>query len=449
MAAGFRRGVAGLIPAERRDWVEAAFAEAPETPGGLHRLSWRAGGMRLAAREVMLRRGVGGSLLFAAAATAAVWVAWPGSSASVAGWVARVEVITLVVLAALPLLARPLLGPLADGKTARLVRFGTAAAFLALIPAETVVDHFNFIPPRGGIDLRLYGLISKTPPGHGGGKHVLVLGVMALYAIAIVWMTSRRSRVAPATLAAGASAGLALGFVMYAVAPLGLSSAATNPWLPGADVDPLVLLAWLLLFAGPLAAGFIAHRRLKTSSSSPPSARDTFRQVMAAGLLTILTGALFVNVLGTGTIAAMLKSAWLRNWLYHGHHLLYGVQNLSFDLKTSSATAYAHEITGATDSGGLMGVLVFFPLIALLLTAWQAAGLAGERAAEAGGSPPPGGGGPPGPGPTPDGGPPSTIHDDIGPAPVLQELDEPGLDIDRELRVPALAAAGAAPAAVR
>jgi hypothetical protein len=66
---------------------------------------------------------------------------------------------------------------------------------------------------------------------------------MALYAAAILWMTSRRSRVAPVTLAIGTGAGIVLGAVMYAVAPLGLSSAATDPWLPGSDIDPLVALA--------------------------------------------------------------------------------------------------------------------------------------------------------------------------------------------------------------
>ncbi len=64
---------------------------------------------------------------------------------------------------------------------------------------------------------------------------------------AILWMTSRRSRVAPATLAIGTGAGIVLGVVMYAVAPLGLGKAATNPWLPGSDIDSLVVLAWILL----------------------------------------------------------------------------------------------------------------------------------------------------------------------------------------------------------
>jgi len=52
--------------------------------------------------------------------------------------------------------------------------------------------------------------------------------------------------VAPATLATGvgAVARLALGVVMYAVAPLGLNlEYPDRPWLPGAASDPLVVLA--------------------------------------------------------------------------------------------------------------------------------------------------------------------------------------------------------------
>ena len=55
------------------------------------------------------------------------------------------------------------------------------------------------------------------------------LVVMAGYVAAILAVTARRSRVAPATLAIGTGAGIALGVVMYAVAPLGLAKDATEP----------------------------------------------------------------------------------------------------------------------------------------------------------------------------------------------------------------------------
>jgi hypothetical protein len=223
---------------------------------------------------------------------------------------------------------------------------------------------------------------------------------MALYAAAILWMTSRRSQVAPATLAAGTSAGIALGLAMYAVAPPGFSKAATNPWLPGSDIDPLVLLAWLLLLCGPVAAAVVAGRRYTASSNSPPPAGARIRQIMAAGLVTSMAGALFVNVLGTGTTALMLKEAWLRNWLYHGQHLLYGVKNLSSDLRTLPAIAYSHDLTGSVDQGAFYGICIAFPLIALGLTGLRALSLWDSATGQ--GGPRPGGGGPPGPEPAPD-----------------------------------------------
>jgi len=94
--------------------------------------------------------------------------------------------------------------------------------------------------------------------------------------------------------------------------------------------------------------------------------------MMAAGLLASLVGALSVTVLSMGTTAVMLKAAWLRDWLYHGQHLLYGVQNLSSDLKTLPAIAYSHEITGSVDAQVFHGIIVVFPLIALILTALAA-----------------------------------------------------------------------------
>jgi hypothetical protein len=167
------------------------------------------------------------------------------------------------------------------------------------------------------------------------------------------------------------------------VAPLGLSKAATNPWLPGSDIDPLVARAWLLLLGGPVAAAVVADRHCTATGNSPPPAGTRIRQVMAAGLLTSLVGALSVTVLGMGTTAVMLKAPWLREWLYHGQHLLYGVQNLSSDLKTLPVVAYSHEITGSVDAQVFHGIIVVFPLIALILTALMAAAPGGAAAGQA------------------------------------------------------------------
>ena len=414
VGAAVRRAGAWSVPAGRRDWVKAVWAEAPEVPRGLRRVAWHAGGVWLMAREALMLRRIVSALLFAVAAAVVAWAAWPDSPASVATPSDQVHVIVLAVLAGLPLLARPLVGPVGDSRAARFLRFGTCAAFLALIPASVAVEQFQTTPPRGAAYLRVYLLIAGRTGSAPWGAEALILAVMALYMGAIVWMTSRRARIAPATLAVGTGAGLALGLVMYAVAPLGLSSAASNPWLPGSDIDPLVLLAWLLLVVGPITAAVIAHRRYAASCNSPPPLRPRIRQLGAAGLLTGLVGALFVTVAGNGTTAVMVKAAWLRNWLYHGHHLLYGVQNLSSELRTLPAIAYGHELTGSVDQGVFWVICIFFPLVALLMTA----GVLADAAVAAAGRGEPrlgGGDGPPGPGPTPDrppGGQPSFTDDE-------------------------------------
>jgi hypothetical protein len=97
----------------------------------------------------------------------------------------------------------------------------------------------------------------------------------------------------------------------------------------------------------------------------------------------------------------MIKEAWLRNWLYHGQHMLYGVQNLSPDLRTLPAIAYSHEITGSADAGVFLFIFIAFPLIALLPTGLVALCRWDATAAGRGG-PGRGGGGPLGPEPAPD-----------------------------------------------
>jgi hypothetical protein len=172
--------------------------------------------------------------------------------------------------------------------------------------------------------------------------------------------------------------------------------------------------------------------------------------MMAAGLLTSLAGALSVTVLGMGTTAVMLKAAWLRDWLYHGQHLLYGVQNLSSGLKTLPVIAYSHEITGSVDAQVFHGIIIIFPLIALILTALVAA--ARGDAAAGRGDPRRGGGGPPGPEPAPgqpDGGQPTVTNDGAGLAASLPGLDEPGPGIQQDRLTAALADAAVQPAGMR
>jgi hypothetical protein len=400
--AAVRRAVLRLVPAQRRDWVEAVWAEAAEVPPGLRRLLWQAGGARLIIREAPVRRGTGFTLIFAAAA-ATVRVAWPHPPDTLFTPVGRFVVIALVVLAGFPLLTRPVLGPAGDSRAAGLVRAAGCAAFLSIAPAMTRIEQFRFTRPRGVADVRIYLLVCQVNFGHAPwGKFIFIVFFLALSAAAITWMTSRRARIAPATLIAGSAAGVLFALVMYVVAPVGLSSQATNPWLPGSEADPLVLLAWLLLPGAPVLAAVMADRRYTAACGAPPP-RDRARQMMAAGLLTCVSATLLILVAGFGTITAMISQAGLRNWLYHGQHLLYGVQNLSGLLRTAPVIGYSHQITAATDAGGYAFMIIAFPVLMLAATSITAASRAYAPPAGQGG-PPRDEDGPPQPVPPPPGG---------------------------------------------
>jgi hypothetical protein len=375
-AAAAGGGAARLVPAGRRDWVRAVWAEAGEVPSGLRRLAWLAGGMQVIAGEALTARRIGRWLLFAAAATVTARIAWPGAPGSFATAVTRMDVVTVVLrLAGLPWLARWLLGPASNYLLARFLRAGAYAAVLALMAAKAGV---------------LRGVPAETGPAlqFDCFAQIVFLVVMAGYVAAILAVAARRSRVAPATLAIGTGAGIALGAVMYAVAPLGLSKDATEPWLPGSDIDPVVLLAWIVLLGGPVVAGLVAGRRYHGPGSPGQLANAKIWQGGVAGFLATGTGALMVTVLGTGTVALMPRAAWLRRWLYPGQHLL-------------AAAVHSHEFTASNRVGGYGLILVAFPVIGVLLGMFGVAmtDLATSPGSSPGGDGPPG---PPGPEPVPD-----------------------------------------------
>jgi hypothetical protein len=363
------RAGARLLPAERRDWAEAVWAEAHAVAPGWPRLAWRAGGVWLIAREAKMVRWIGSRLLFAAAAGAAAWAAWPPGHAAMV----RADVIaTMLLLASLPLLIRWLLGP-PDNRAARRLRACCYAAILALMPAKAATELFLDAVPRGRIDLHTYDVfqcphtlplpvVNCLVPGTSTGGPTVPVEVVLLLLTACglavtLTVTARRTRVAPATLAIGAGTGLALGVVMYAVAPLGLNPKYPNrPWLHGSAVDPLVALAWILIFGAPLVAGKIAARRCYVPDDPHQAAADRARQALAAGLVSGGVGAAFVTVLGTGTTALLVKSAWVRGLLYHGQHL------------TASAV-YGRELFAAQDVGAYLLLCVAFPIIGVMLGA--------------------------------------------------------------------------------
>jgi len=386
------RAGARLMPAERRDWAEAVWAEAHEVPPGWLRLAWRAGGVQLIAKEAKMVRRTGTLVLFTAAAGAAAWSAWPGSSVSYAA-PARGDIIgTVLLLASLPLLARWLLGP-PDNRMARWLRAGCYAAILALMPANTVIQLFIGTVPRGGIDLRTFDTFEgHGVPGSISGPNwageIGILLIKACFLVAVLALTARRTRAAPASLAIGAGAGLALAAAMYAVAPLGFNPKFPDrPWLHGSAVDLFTVLIWILLFGAPLAAGAIAGWRCDVPDDPGEASAARARQGFAAGLVSGGAGAVLVTVLGTSTTALLVKSAWVRDWFYHGQHL------------TASAV-YGRELFATQDVSGYFVLLVGFLLIGLVM-AMTGAGIANATRPLPNGGRPGGPFGPLGPEPAP------------------------------------------------
>jgi len=395
MMAAAGRGAAWLLPAGRREWASAVWAEAHEVPPGLARLAWRAGGVWVLAREALMPRRMVRAALFAVAAAAAAWVAWPDSSILHAAADQFGVIATVLLLAGMPLLARRFFGPVGDSRTARFLRVGGYAAILALIPARAVVGPYPLNVPRQGPDLRVFvgdGNGTHGMPGTSAGGppwpgEIFFLILTACYVVAILWLTSRRASAAPATLAAGTGVGVVFGLVMYVVAPLGLTQYATNPWLPGGRVDPFVALAWILLFGGPAVAGVLAARwYCRRPGGSVKLAQARAGQGIVAGVLANLVGALLVTVLGTGTAALTIEVARLRPLVFHAPH-------------ASEAAAYGHVLHASQHIQTYIVMCVIFPVIGLMMSGMGIACF--MPVPRESGPQPKGGGGPPGPGPEP------------------------------------------------
>jgi hypothetical protein len=372
-AAAARRAAAWLLPTGRRDWVAAVWAEAHEVPPGLARLAWRAGGAWVLAREALIPRRLGRAVLFAAAAGAAAWAAWPQPGVGHAA-VSQFHVIaTVLLLAALPLLARRFFGPATPSRAGRFLRVFSWAAILALMPAFTIVEAFANLTPaqpayryifctaQGWNDVQgctaVLGKSTGGPPW--AGEIPLILMTIAYLGV-ILFLTSRRSQVTLSTLAIGTGTGLLFGVVMFAVAPLGLANGATDPWLPGSTADPLVALAWILLFGGPAAAAVLAAWRGRGPGGAALPLGVRIGQGFAAGVLANGIAALFTTALGTGTIALMLRSAWLLRWLNHGHQL-------------TAIAAYRYEANAGAGAAVYLFMLIWFPVIGLFMSAIGAA----------------------------------------------------------------------------
>ena len=359
-AAAAARGAVRVVPAARRDWAEAVWAEAHEVPAGWQRLAWRAGGLRLMAKEAQMARRIGILLLFVAAAGAAAWGAWPGSPVSHGAAVQGGIIITVLLLAGLPLLTRLVLGP-PDSRAARWLRASFYAAILAVMPAQAAIGLFVGAVPRGGIDRHTFdvfqgpGVPGSSSGGPDWGGEIAILIFTACYVAVVLALTARRTPVAPATLAIGAGAGLVLGIVTYAAAPVGLNiKYPDRAWLHGSAFGTFAVLTWILVFGAPLIAGAIAGWRCYVTDDFDQASVARAWQGFAAGLVSGGVGALFVTVLGSGTTALLVKSALVRDWLYHGQHL------------TASAV-YGRELYSSMDTTGYFLLLIGFPIAGVFM----------------------------------------------------------------------------------
>ena len=362
------RGVEWLLPAGRRDWVAAVWAEAHEVPPGLGRLAWRAGGVWVLAREVLIPRRLGRAALFAVAASAAAWAAWPRP------WVGHVvegrfnAIVPVLVLAVLPLLSRRFCGPASPGRMGRTLRVLCYAAILALVPAFTFLLVRNRLAPAQpayqNIMCGAAPCVGLVPGRSSGGPtwqaEILVMLLIVGYAGVTLFLTSRRARLTRSTLAVGTGTGLLFGVVMYAVDPLGFEHVATNPWLPGSAADPLVVLAWILLIGGPAAAAVLASRRCRGPDGTRPPYNVRIGQAVAAGVLANGLAAMFVSILGLGTTLLTLRSPWLLHSVTHGRHM-------------TALVTYRYEFNTAEHAGGYALMLMFFPVIGLIMSSLAAA----------------------------------------------------------------------------
>jgi hypothetical protein len=377
----------GLLPDSERGWAEAVVAEAAGQAPGRARLGWVVGGLWAVSRLAVTARRGAKAAVFVVAAMAAVAVAWTGDPGLYETWLNRFEVVTTVlVLAVLPALAHLLFGTARAGWVPRGLRVGTYGAVLALLAGKARIEQLQAVVPVTGSYRHVYEVVTGSPdpePSVFGTVFVLTmeLAVLAVVLGAVVgafWVTSTRSGVTTRTLRIGVGFGLALGLVMFVVAPLGLTDNATNPWLPGSRIDPLILLAWILLLVGPCAAAVLAGRGYAHGrATSTAVARESVRQGVVAGTIAGSLGALVVTTLGTCTIITALGSDAVRDWLSRGPHL-------------TGLDAYAYELTLGTNAWAYGALILTFPAIGFLVGGFVAQSAWGQSSSPAAGD----GGGP-------------------------------------------------------
>jgi hypothetical protein len=319
------RHAARLLPPERRPWAEALQAETGQVPPGWPRLRWLAGGLVLVAREGHMARKIVYCLGLGAVAAAAAWVvilSWQQTQAADAeNMTDRARILAgVVALLLLPWIGRRsgVFGPVGDSVAARLVRVAGCAAicdaglvFVRIDGHSNVNDAIGsgtFSWPReiAGVVLiaalfLVPGLVRARwprldPVGFWSltalaGVPALIVAPFQLIAVLLVAgvyaLTSRRSRVTPATLTAGALAGLAGGGLIKEL------TIVMSGHLDSATVAFFLLPSMVVLPAG--LAG-LAAAWLRPDTGDPQALRqERIRQALIAGAMAGLVSGMVVT----------------------------------------------------------------------------------------------------------------------------------------------------------
>jgi hypothetical protein len=387
VAAALLRRMSALLPPGRRDWAEAALAEADQVPAGPRRLAWLAGGLWLTVRESSpaLMLSAGRPLAFAVAAAGTGWAAWssqPGSPADPAVTVDRAGLVAMtVILAGLPWLVRRRRGP-ARGRAGQAWRAGGYAVIMSLVAAKALAERHAYALPG----------MRWARPFLWIGEPVFLL-VMTGYAIMLLTMTSRRSRTPPASLAIGTATGAAVGALACALGPLGAPFRVAGTG-PATRYDAALAVGAFLALAAPAAAAAVAARH---SRRRAPSA-DAAPAGVAAGAVTGASAALITAATSTWMIALLPGQPGLLRWAaaHVGYYSLSGAPPHGHPDFAAGYSSYA---------AGYLVVLLVFPLLGAGLAAWPALLAAGHRPRG------PGRPGDGGPGPEPPAAPPDAGQD--------------------------------------
>ena len=313
-----------------------------------------------------MARRIACSLAFAIAAAGLVWAGWRGGPANPATLINRVSVIaTAVILAGLPWAIRRVFGPAAASRLARAARAGGYAAVFALVAVKSDVARIEYASAAQ----------RHVLAGVWTGE-IFFLLVLAAYVAGLLAATAQRPPAAPAALAVGIRAGVAVALVMYALPSMGHPLQVANVWLLRA-YDAARVLGLLLVLGITIAAGIAAARRTPVRGSRLPSADAKARHGVAAGLCAGAIAALVVSVLGISTVALLPHEAnqltWTLPYRYTEPNRYTEPRSPAWLLQYRHAAPdaiYQFEVGVSDSAAGYLVVLVLFPVLGAGLGAW-------------------------------------------------------------------------------